>query len=119
MNKRDLVCKNKYKNIYYYIFDLGSHPTAYIKIGKNNKFYNINYFDYDIDINVHGGITYTNNRLPIWYGKQYKDSWFIGWDYAHAGDYTLYWNKGKKYTLEEIIKDCKKVINQVISKGVN
>ena len=40
----------------YYILNLGTHPTAYIRIPKNNKFYGKEVGKIDVD--VHGGITY-------------------------------------------------------------
>ena len=66
----------------YYILNLGTHPTAYIKMPKN----------IDIDeneIDVHGGVTYSEDHL--WINDNEKlDGKFIGWDYAHYDDYSYY-----------------------------
>ena len=50
------------------------------------------------------------------------EGWFIGWDYAHCGDYCGYEETmpesirtyGKKWTTEEIIKECENAIEQII-----
>lgn len=58
------------------------HRTAYINVINTD----LKYIHYnDIEINVHGGLTYSSDTL---YGNE--DGWWIGWDYAHyldANDY--------------------------------
>ena len=127
--KMELLHTDKYKNYKYYILNLGTHPTAYIAIPKGHKLYGQKYNDiYAIcDIDVHGGLTYCDNNLM---GIDSEDL-FIGWDYAHAGDYMGYYedfknlnNWGistiislrdeKKWTTEEIIKECENAIEQII-----
>ena len=34
--RTELLCKDKYKNYNYYVLNLGTHPTAYIEIPKEN-----------------------------------------------------------------------------------
>ncbi len=63
----------------YYIMNLGTHPTAYIKIPKNHRYYKKDYEEIDVD--VHGGLTYSQDYLMTESGK--VKGWFIGWDYAH------------------------------------
>lgn len=120
--KIELLYTEKYKNYQYYILNLGTHPTAYVEISKGHKLYNKNYND--ININVHGGLTYSDNELM---GIS-SNNWYIGWDYAHCNDYCgceEYMPEnirtyGKKWTTEEIIEECKNVIEQIIefeSKG--
>lgn len=70
------------------------------------------------DIDVNGGLTYSDNELM---GIK-SENWFIGWDYAHCGDYYGYEETmpesirtyGKKWTTEEIIEECKNAIDQII-----
>lgn len=91
------------------IASMGSHPCAYIAIPKMHPIMRF-YVDYDeIDLPVHGGITYSGNDL--WYtrrnhlhgeGMWVKSEWqflegeirnhffWIGWDYAHSGDVSWY-----------------------------
>ena len=117
----ELLCKDKYKNYNYYVLNLGTHPTAYIEIPKENKLYRKSYdeiYKIGCNIDVHGGLTYSNNELM---GVK-SENWFIGWDYAHCGDYCGYEEYmpesirayGKKWTTEEIIEECKNAIEQII-----
>lgn len=102
----------------YYILNLGTHPTAYVEIPKNNKYY---FKDYDeIDIDVHGGLTYSKNYLRLG-NQKIINGWFIGWDYAHFDDFTGYELNfpiefrmcGKKWTTEEIQADVYSVCQQL------
>ena len=119
--RTELLCKDKYKNYNYYVLNLGTHPTAYIEIPKENKLYRKSYdeiYKIGCDIDVHGGLTYSDNELM---GVK-SENWFIGWDYAHCGDYCGYEEHmpesirtyGKKWTTEEIIEECKNAIDQII-----
>lgn len=96
----------------YYILNLGTHPTAYIKIPESSKYYEKDMNE--IDLEVHGGITYAKDYLYI--SKNQKvDGYFIGWDYAHYNDYAGYEEKlpqnlrtgGKKWTTQEIYEEIK------------
>ena len=86
-NKIELLDSGTFKNYNYYILSLGTHPTAYVEIPKGNKIYEKDYKE--IDLEVHGGLTYSRDFL--WISKEKKlQGWFIGWDYAHYGDYVGY-----------------------------
>lgn len=115
--KIELLYKGNYKGYNYYILNLGTHPTAYIEIPKGHKLYQKNYDD--IYINVHGGLTYSDDNLM---GIK-SENWFIGWDYAHYDDYAGFYddipdylknNNLKRWTTEEIIEECKNGIEQII-----
>lgn len=119
--KIELLCKDKYKNYNYYILNLGTHPTAYIEIPKEDKLYRKSYdeiYRIGCDIDVNGGLTYSDNELM---GIS-SDNWFIGWDYTHCNDYCGYEEDmpesirtyGKKWTTKEIIDECKNAIDQII-----
>lgn len=110
----------------YYILNLGTHPTAYIDIPKNHPFYNKDYEDIffsGCDIEVHGGLTFSESGLWISEDEEIE-GWFIGWDYAHYGDYLGYEEmfpehiraEGKKWTTEEIREEiynaCKQIKEQ-------
>ena len=119
--KRELLGKGKYLDYNYYILNLGTHPTAYVEIPKNHKYFKKHYND--INIAVHGGLTYSENYL--WLEVNEEDfkirGWFIGWDYAHLGDYIGYEENypeeyrigGKKWTSNEILKDVYSVCMQL------
>lgn len=93
-----------------------THPTAYIDVTNSP----LNGCDEDIDISCHGGITWCDNFVKY----IDKKGWFIGWDYAHFGDYidcgdaalnNMFLND-KKWTTEEIVEECKNVIDQIVEK---
>ena len=122
IRNRIVLHKGTYKEFDFFILSIGTHPTAYVKIPEEHKYYKKGYDD--IPIECHGGLTFSSHRLsyddfrfnPI----VLQDSWWIGWDYAHAGDYTGYdemFNRGlyknKKWTTKEIYKEVKKVISQL------
>ncbi len=118
----EILCEGTYKDYHFYIMSLGTHPTAYIEIPKTNNLFGKSYdeiYDIGIDIDVHGGLTYSNDTLLC----DEKRAWFIGWDYAHAGDYFGYsklypnleeWSVyDKKWTTEEIFEDVVRAIEQI------
>ena len=119
---KKLLYNDIYKGFHFYIMNLGTHPTAYVEIPKDHPLYLKNY--HEIDIEVHGGLTYSDTSLNTSNNTEIDNSWFIGWDYAHAYDYCgfmkkeifeeLYSHGNKKWTTEEIIEECKDVIDQII-----
>ena len=116
--KREVLAAGEYLGFTYYILSLGTHPTAYIKIPEGHKYYKKSCDD--IDLNVHGGLTFASDEL-------YLDNiiningWFIGWDYAHFGDYLGYEmmyshsfvSEDKKWTTEEILEEVKKACEEL------
>jgi len=103
---------------FYWILNLGTHPTAYVKIPESHKYYQKHYDD--VDIQVHGGLTYSRDYLYI-NETQKLEGWFIGWDYAHCYDYAGYYNKKdgslynlKRWTTEEIREEVYKACEQLI-----
>ena len=102
---------------YYVIRSTGNHPCAYvgatsdIGCGKTIE-------ELDDMLPTHLGITYEGD-FPL-EGLDPKLKW-IGWDYGHALDYQMIFEKYpddfkyelehyKKYTYEDIMKDIKNVI---------
>ena len=63
------------------------------------------------------GLTYSRN----YFTTVDKQGWFIGWDYAHYEDFDGYGmmypselqSGGKHWTTEEIVDECKNVIDQI------
>lgn len=124
--KIELLYNQIYKNYHYYILNLGAFPTAYIEIPKNNILFGRGYnqiYDIGFDFPVNGGLTYSSDILQIGNNTIMANSWFIGWDYAHCTDYTGYdelypigiRTGGKKWTTEEIIKECENAIDYLVS----
>lgn len=116
--KIELLDKGKCCGYDYYILNLGTHPTAYINIPKVHSYYEKSYWD--IELPVHGGLTYGKNSLMIGKDKEIK-GWFLGWDYAHCDDYTgdmeMYpeWfkYKSKKWKTEEIQEEVYKACERL------
>lgn len=119
--KREVLDSGQCMGFFYCILNLGAYPTAYIKIPENHPYYKKHYNE--IDINVHWGLTYSREYLEI--GEiPTLDGWFIGWDYAHAGDYVGWYEEEvykqfslhkdtKKWTTEEIKEDVERVCYQL------
>lgn len=123
----ELICDGEYKGYYYAITSLGTHPCAYVKIPKENKFYQYDvlgnelYMSNNIDRFCNGGLTYSNFGIPT---GDFKDKWFIGWDYGHCWDFTpmtiifdgyeIPEIDGVKWTNDKIIKEIKDVIDCLI-----
>ena len=104
------ICEGNIDGIDFKIKSLGSHPTAYIKVPNESSYFGSDYNE--IPINIHGGLTYgqLKNNNEFW----------IGWDYAHFGDYCYmefnfghYKNDEKKYTTNEILIDVENAIKQL------
>lgn len=108
-----LLDSGTYKGIDYIILSLGSHPTAYVRVPKNHLYFKVE--DHNIyDIECHGGLTYSNETVK----KSDKKGWWLGWDYAHLGDYTGYDGLSlrtgdRKWSTEEILDEVKNVIEQL------
>lgn len=91
------------------------HLCGYVELPSSHKHYKKSYDDIDVD--VHGGLTFANDHLP---GKQPTDKWVIGFDCAHAGDLSMIipsFSKlrlGERYrTMEWVKKELKSLVDQL------
>lgn len=58
--------------------------NGYIGIEPEHPWWGQGYMDLDVDVVVHGGLTYTSAQRP---GTWEEDGlWWMGFDTAHAGD---------------------------------
>ena len=117
-NKCEIILdKGTYKGFNYVIVNYGTHPCCYVAISQGHKFFEKDYFDIDVD--CHGGLTFSDYR-DFGNGKEY----YIGWDYAHYGDYSGIYeldclkdfnllNHDRRWTTEEMLEEVKKVIGQL------
>lgn len=109
----EILHSGEYDGRKFAILSTGYHPTAYVELkpeelNKSNK-----YSDYDLD--VHCGFTY----LGVAHWDDTDKTMYIGWDYAHYGDYSGLWEEfhpinfyARKWTTEEIFREVKNVIEQ-------
>lgn len=107
------IADGVYHGVPFYVLSLGTHPCAYVDIAPLGL-PTIN----ESDIDCHGGITYHSDYLAT----VNHEGNFFGWDYAHCGDYDGYlgamvkyaFRSMKKWTTEEIVAECKAVIDQIL-----
>lgn len=112
----EILCQSWYKGYKVLIVSYFTHPCAYIGLPEDHPYYNVDYDDIPID--CHGGLTYGSNNHNV--VTELRDNgYFIGWDYAHYGDYmspldsaSPFFNN-KKWTTREIIDECFNVIDQL------
>lgn len=120
------LARGKFEGYPFVVLSLGTHPTAYVCLPKGHPYFGKDYDDMDID--VHGGLTYANDTVAT---STIKDRWWIGWDYAHLGDFMGYYSgpdyepggalhqykhlheSEKRWTRDEIIEEAKAVIAQL------
>lgn len=107
--------KGNYKGYKYVIVSYGSHPCAYVKVPSNSHICTMSWNSVEESIAVHGGITFHGNLLHVGIGS--LDDHYMGWDYAHCGDYFLcnsYLSNGKQWELDEVKDNCIDVVKQLI-----
>src|SRR3990170_7104680 len=107
------------KNNYLWcIVSLGTHPTAYVAIQKGHLYFKKKYDK--IPIKCHGGLTYSEPDLCFNPIETIPNMlWWVGWDYAHAGDWHGLFPKyggeqsGRNWTTAQIRKEVFNVITQL------
>ena len=117
LKEPEILASGEHKGYNYYVVSLGTHPCGYIEIPRNSKYFNV---DYDnIPVECHGGLTYGRDFLHTVSAPD-DNRYFIGWDYAHYGDYVGYdsmfgLNGGAIHFTAEIVGECKNVIEQLVA----
>ena len=99
-----VLAKGIYKNIEFFVLSMGIHPNVYLNVTRT-KFDGIHYDN--IPLSVHGGLTFSGTPCMCLYG------YWIGWDYAHSGDYSIMLG-GHKWTTEELIADAISAIDDLV-----
>lgn len=97
-----LCADGHYLGIDFWVNWNGFAPCVYLDVGGIERAESI------LMDKVHGGITYIDKYLPFkesCYGK------YIGWDYAHHGDYDVLTQKGKKWTTHQMIVEIQEAID--------
>lgn len=113
--RTDILAKGRFNGYNFFVISYGTHPCCYIELPKNHKLYGLTYMDIEenYQVDVHCGLTYSSNSLLL-----RDNTWIIGWDYAHFGDYycssyRVGSDKDHRWTTDEMIKECMKVIKQL------
>lgn len=123
----EVLARGKYRNYPFIILSVGDYPAAYVCLpeghpyfGKTLREISIIGHKKDHKLTAHGGLTYAQDRV---YKSNIKDRWWVGWDYAHVGDYLAFLPESirlgndtlKKWTREEIIVEVKQVVDQLVN----
>ena len=111
-----LLCHGQYEGYDFYIYNQhGNFPLAYVSVPVGHPLYEKDQNDPLIEnLKVHGNVTYAAPTL-----MDNPEGWYVGWDYAHMGDYRAcpmipqLTAPGKKYKTADIIKDCEAVIDEM------
>lgn len=112
----EILDKGEYRGVEYVVISLGTHPTAYVEnvakaADEDDKRIS--------NVSAHGGFTYYGP--DYWNPNKTHDTTYLGWDYAHAGDFVgwhshcAYWIGEKHWLTEEIVVECKRVIDQLLN----
>lgn len=110
----EVLADGAYAGHRFIIKNFGMWPTAYVQLNDLDYGFHTKIDTFDLRLEAHGGITYNDKCLYV--GADLQMGKWIGWDYAHHGDYTgnLVYG-GKRWTTEEILEDCICVIEQVMN----
>lgn len=96
------------------------HLSGYVRLTESDELFGTDLVDDDINLRVHGGITYTSFGNPMNYSSNSK-YFYIGFDTAHGGDVSPYMvdflkelpSYGTYKDLAYVRKNCKNLINQI------
>lgn len=115
-----LIADGDYKSYHYIIVNFGTHPCAYIRLPETSPFYMEYYGAIDTRVRrPHGGFTFSDFLYDRNFNSKTRElngaeGWYLGWDYAHIGDYSPFVVEGKKWTVAEIENEIKAVIDSVV-----
>ena len=107
---REIIAKGETLGFEWYVVSYGTHPCCYIKIPEGHDYFGLDYDDindlFDYPVHCHGGLTFSDDHL-----LDLEKGWYIGWDYAHLGDYhPLFEPFGAKYSVSVLIAEVTEVI---------
>ena len=113
---KEILAEGSWGPYQYKVVSLGSHPCGYVSIPDNHPLYGKLELMEAI-IACHGGITFYD-RMDDGMNSEWGTGFYIGWDYAPAGDFVgglrAFEIEGEeKHTTEEIVNECYLVIGQL------
>ncbi len=92
--------------------------TAYVEVKKGHPLYRKSYQEVAGDLDVHGGLTYSEKGGPA-----YATGWWFGFDAAHAGDAYFDEKENRVHilpgtrvirSLEYMVKECERLAKQLV-----
>ena len=113
-NTTSVIAEGQYRDLSFIVINsMHKYPCAYVDVAPTK----LNGFtEKDLYLCCHGGVTYSKESLP----RQGEKGWWIGWDYAHWGDFVPFISMGididrtqRKWTTEEVVEECLNVIDEV------
>lgn len=118
----EVVADGKYRGIRYICLNRGIHPCAYVICDPLFLRAHAKKYDTLDCIDVHGGIDYIGHVYKLKGLKNHNsEDVCFGWSYGHAGDWAGYRSDEenqmsgmKKWTIRELVEDCKNAIDQYL-----
>lgn len=113
----EVLCLGKYLNYDFLILNMGSHPTAYVRVPKDHPFFGKFYDECNPPHGFLGGpFTFSDSSANFanLLDQPIPDGWYLGWDYFTIADYSYMNLNGKKWTTKEIMAHCKEAIEWLI-----
>lgn len=88
LNPAKILAQGTFRGWDYICVNMGTHPTAYVRIPKESKFYQKHYDTIEqLEFYPHGHFTFSDMLFSSYFDRKITDGWYLGWDYGHAGDY--------------------------------
>lgn len=117
----NILAHGEYNGFPYWVVSRGTHPCAYVDVTAIKDALDPE------TVECHGGVTFDEDRLRnVWDeafdGFKDGERRFIGWDYAHSGDYfggpsELFPQEcDHRWRTEEIVAEIKEVIESLSHK---
>lgn len=92
----------KYRGYEYIVRLFNGYYCGYVAIPPGHRFFKKHYDQVNLSINCHGGLTFSDFFSD-------HESWFIGFDCAHAFDRPQVQND------VYVAKECMKIIDQIVA----
>lgn len=113
--------RGEYKGVKYFFLGGGEHPFAYVLCEETFLLKHKTEWGGLDCIEAHGGVTWTDDISKLKCRPENWEGTAFGWDYGHHGDWTGYHTEKenrmfgcRKYTSEDITRDCQVVIDQYL-----
>lgn len=129
IDNAEILAAGSYFGVPYYVCSLGNHPVCYIEVSGVDGLYGESWNSEAVHrickVEPHGGFSWSDYDAPALQPYLNDESkWFLGWDYAHCGDYSAFEELmpeecrrgGRKWTTAEMVAETKRVISGITTK---